>query len=208
MLFILRQVLLFMLSEKDACNFFAADIICVSSFQDKVHSIIRLNNFFKRPVIGGIILKAARRQIFKYLYLFLFGGLCYYLIEILWRGYSHISMMVVGGLCFVLIGLINEGILRRNMPLLLQMSIAAGIVTVVEFIAGMILNVWLGLGIWDYSNLPFNLCGQITLYFVFLWFLLSMVAIVLDDCIRLWFFGEPKPRYMFWGKKDQKRNKK
>ena len=111
-------------------------------------------------------MKAFFKQLAKYLYLFLFGGLAYYLIEVLWRGYSHMAMAVVGGLCFVLIGLINEGILCRGMPLVLQMTIAAGIVVVIELIAGLILNVWLGLGIWDYSKLPLNLWGQVCPQFV------------------------------------------
>lgn len=134
-------------------------------------------------------------QVQKYGYLFLFGGLTYYLIESIWRGYSHFSMVIVGGLCFLLIGWINEGILRRDMPLFLQMTIAAGTVVVIELIAGIILNVWLGLGIWDYSDIPFNLWGQICPQFVVVWWVLSLVGIVLDDLIRYWFFDEEKPSY-------------
>ncbi|MEM1483695.1 hypothetical protein V6615_02330 [Oscillospiraceae bacterium PP1C4] len=140
-------------------------------------------------------MKPVLKQFYKYLYLFVFGGLTYYLIEILWRGRSHAAMMAVGGACFVLIGLINESILRRGMPLVLQMTIASGIVTIVELIAGVILNLWLKLDIWDYSNLPLNLWGQICLPFVLAWFALSLVCIVLDDRMRYWFFGEDKPKY-------------
>lgn len=134
----------------------------------------------------------------KYTYLFLFGGLAYFLIEMIWRGRSHLAMAIVGGLCFVLIGFINEGILRHGTPLILQMTIAAGIVVVTELIAGLILNVWLGFAIWDYSNLPFNLWGQICPQFVGAWWLLSLVGIVLDDYIRYWFFDEEKPKYRFF----------
>ena len=41
----------------------------------------------------------------KYLKLpagFLFGGVLYVLIEVLWRGYSHYSMFIAGGLGFLL----------------------------------------------------------------------------------------------------------
>ena len=31
--------------------------------------------------------------------LFLLGGLLYYHIEVLWRGFSHISMIFCGGFC-------------------------------------------------------------------------------------------------------------
>lgn len=136
------------------------------------------------------------KQLSKNLGLFAIGGLLYYLIEILWRGYSHISMFVIGGICFVLIGLINE-YLSFDTPLWKQMLIAAVMVTAVELIAGIILNVWLQLSIWDYSNLRFNLLGQISLQYSALWFLLSLPAIVLDDWLRWRLFGEEKPHYKF-----------
>lgn len=122
------------------------------------------------------------------------GGNLYYLIELLWRGCSHISMVAVGGLCFWLIGLINEKI-PWEMPLYQQMGIGAVIVTAVELISGIILNIILKLGIWDYSDMPFNLLGQICLPFSIAWFFLSLAAILLDDYMRYWMFGEEKPHY-------------
>lgn len=68
-------------------------------------------------------------------------------------------------------------------------------VTVAEFVAGLILNVWLGLGIWDYSDMPGNILGQICPQFSFAWLGLSLVAIVLDDWLRYWLFREDKPHY-------------
>ena len=59
----------------------------------------------------------------------------------------------------------------------------------------------LGLNIWDYSNMPLNLWGQICLPFSCLWFFLSAVAIILDDELRYNIFGEEKPHYYFWRKK-------
>ena len=96
--------------------------------------------------------------------------------------------------CFVLIGDINEFI-PWNMPLILQGAIGSGIVTVLELVSGIILNLWLGLGIWDYSNMPFNLLGQICLPFTLLWVALSIVAVALDDWLRYWLFGEDRPTY-------------
>ena len=140
-------------------------------------------------------MKSVLRQLGKYGYLFLFGGLAYYLVELLWRGRSHLAMAVVGGLCFVLIGLINESILHRGMPLVLQMTVAAAIVTLVELAAGLVLNRWLGLAIWDYSNLPLNLWGQVCPQFFGAWWMLSLIGIMLDDYLRYWFFQEKKPQY-------------
>ncbi len=118
----------------------------------------------------------------KDFFIFFIFGISYCLLEILWRGHSHITMFFVGGLCGLLIGLINE--YTPKMPIILQMTIGTIIVTSLELITGYILNIKLGLNIWDYSNLMFNYKGQICLIFSILWFLLSYIVIKLDDYIR------------------------
>ena len=100
----------------------------------------------------------------KHITLALIGGILYYGIELLWRGYSHISMFLLGAICFLVIGLLNE-LFTWEMTLLTQSIIGAAIITALEFITGLIVNVWLGLGVWDYSGLPFNIMGQICLPF-------------------------------------------
>ena len=122
------------------------------------------------------------------------GGLLYVLCELVFRGRSHWTMFVVGGLCFWLIGLINE-VIPWNMPVWLQCIIGAVIITTVEFIAGCIINIWLGWQVWDYSGLPFNILGQVCLPFTVLWTFLSAVCIILDDYLRYRLFGEDKPHY-------------
>jgi uncharacterized membrane protein len=134
------------------------------------------------------------KSIFKLLILFCIGGFIYYFIEIFYRNLSTWQMAILGGLCFVACGLINE-LYSWETPLWLQSLIATIIITLLEFISGLILNVWLGLHIWDYSNLPFNIFGQISLYFSLAWLLLSVIAIVLDDVLRWLLFHEDKPRY-------------
>ena len=123
----------------------------------------------------------------KGILLFLVGGLIYFWLEMLWRGYSHWSMFLLGGLCFVLCGLINE-VVSWDMPLLLQMLISALMITALEFLTGCIVNLWLGWQVWDYSKLHVQLLGQISLKSSVIWFLLSSVGIVLDDWLRYWFF--------------------
>ena len=115
-------------------------------------------------------------------------------VEILYRGYTHWTMGVLGGVCFILIGLINE-VFTWSTPLWLQSIIGATIVTVLEFISGVVLNIWLRLGIWDYSQMPFNLLGQICLPFSVIWIGLSVLAIVSDDYLRFYLFDEEKPHY-------------
>ena len=122
------------------------------------------------------------------------GAFLYLFIEILYRGRTHWTMGVVGGVCFVLIGLINE-VFTWGTPLWLQSIIGATIVTVLEFISGVVLNIWLRLGIWDYSQMPFNLLGQICLPFSVIWIGLSVLAIVSDDYLRFYLFDEEKPHY-------------
>ena len=139
-------------------------------------------------------MKEKLKAILKHAVLALCGGCVYFLIEMAWRGHSHWTMAVLGGVCFVLIGDINEFI-PWNMPLVLQGAIGSGIVTLLELVSGIILNLWLGLGIWDYSNMPFNFLGQICLPFTLLWVALSIVAVVLDDWLRYWLFGEDRPTY-------------
>ena len=135
-----------------------------------------------------------KTKIFKSISLFIIGGTVYYLTEILWRGSSHISMAIVGGICFLIIGSINNFI-PWELGLLQQSLIGSGIITLMEFISGLILNKWLDLNIWDYSNLPFNLFGQICLLYILLWIPLSTFAIIFDDWCKYLLFGDEKPHY-------------
>lgn len=135
-------------------------------------------------------------NIFKSIFLFVFGGGIYCLIEMLFRGHTHFTMIFVGGVCFLMCGMLNE-VIPWEMPLPEQMIICAVNITAVEFVAGMILNVWLNLNVWDYSNMPLNIMGQICLPFSVAWFFLSAVGIIMDDYLRYWIFGEEKPHYTF-----------
>ena len=130
----------------------------------------------------------------KYLFLGFIGGFTYYNIELIYRGYSHISMFLLASFLFILIGLINE-FLSWDTPLFIQSIIGAIIVTVFEFITGCIVNLWLGLNIWDYSNEPLNVMGQICLPFTLIWIVLSCIAIIIDDYLRYYIFNEEKPHY-------------
>lgn len=141
---------------------------------------IRLNKIFK--------------TIFKYLVLGCIGGFTYQSLEKIYRGYTHWSMFCVAFFAFISIGLINEFI-RWDMELWKQMLIGSGIVTILEFVSGYILNIKLDWHIWDYSNVPFNILGQICLPFSIVWFFISLIAIVADDYLRYWLFDEEKPHY-------------
>ncbi len=130
----------------------------------------------------------------KYLTLWSVGAFSYGLIEIAFRGYTHISMGILGGICLILIGSIDQ-MLGFDVPLFIQMFISAVIITCLEFATGTIVNLWLGLNVWDYSHLPGNYKGQICLPFFFIWYFLSAIGIFVDDYTRYYIFNEKKPHY-------------
>lgn len=130
----------------------------------------------------------------KHLILATIGGFIYTCIELLFRQRTHWSMFLVGGILFLLVGLINE-FYTWETPLWKQGLIASGIITVVEYVAGLLFNIWLKMDVWDYSGQFCNLQGQICLLFSFLWVWVGLFAIFLDDTIRWLLFKEEKPHY-------------
>ncbi len=134
------------------------------------------------------------RKIWKLAILLYIGGMVYVLVEMMWRGRSHPTMFLLGGLCFVLIGALNGGA-GRNLPFVVQALLGAVIITGLELITGLIVNVRLGWQVWDYSMLPMNFMGQISLPFFLLWIPMSGIAIIADDLLRHLLFREKMPVY-------------
>jgi len=140
------------------------------------------------------MMKKILKWLLKELILFILGGCTYMIIELCYRGHTHYSMGIVGGICFVLVGLINE-FYEWDMPFCIQVVIGGTTITCIELVSGVILNIILDLHIWDYSDQPFNLLGQICLGFSIYWYLICIPAIILDDYIRYYLFHEEKPHY-------------
>lgn len=132
-------------------------------------------------------------KLLKLPFLFGVGGTVYYLMEIIWRGYSHWSMFALSGVCFIIIDLLNQT-WKNIRSLIFLIILCTLIITVLEFVTGLIVNLWLGLGVWDYSNMPFNLMGQICLFFSLLWLLVTCIAILVDNLLR-WFCFHDVPAY-------------
>ncbi len=107
--------------------------------------------------------------------MFSFGALGYGLIEILWRGFTHPTMLTAGGICFVFFGKIGQKFKKAN--LLIKAIIGSGFVTFIELAFGVIFNILLKKDIWDYSKMPFNFKGQICLLYSFFWGILSLLLI-------------------------------
>ncbi|MGN1095920.1 MAG: hypothetical protein ACI4QR_05985, partial [Eubacteriales bacterium] len=66
---------------------------------------------------------------------FLAGGVGYGLIEIMWRGRTHWSMVLVGGVCFVSVCSINKAMRRHR--LILRAAACALFITCTEFLSGL-----------------------------------------------------------------------
>ena len=117
-----------------------------------------------------------------YLLIFCIGAVGYCFIELLWRGHTLPSMGLAGGLSFCLIAIIQRQLKPLNF---IYRCIASGLViTAIELIFGGVFNLWLHIGVWDYSLMPFNLLGQICLTYMVLWCGLSAPMLILTDILR------------------------
>lgn len=123
----------------------------------------------------------------KRLVLFAIGGIIYMIIELLWRGWSHWSMFFLGGLCFVLVGSMNKLI---NLPLPVKAAAGAVSITLLEFVSGCVVNLYLHMDVWSYEGAPLNIMGQICLPYTLLWFILSFVCIFAYDILEKRLFDE------------------
>ena len=111
--------------------------------------------------------------VIKAFLLFLTGGSGYILLELLWRGRSHVSMFFAGGVCFLLLGQLG----RLPISLPLRGLLGAGIITGVELLTGLLVN--RQYQVWDYRHLPYHFHGQICLLYSLLWIPVSIMALVL-----------------------------
>lgn len=115
--------------------------------------------------------------IFRTVFLFWWGGLIYCGVEVLWRGRTHGSMFVAGGLSLAAINLIYGALWQTSR--LATLLLCGVCISVIEFAVGYVVNLKLGLQVWDYSDRKFNIMGQVCPLYTFLWVLLSVPAVVL-----------------------------
>lgn len=128
------------------------------------------------------------------------GGTVYFLLEVVFKTLrgepEQISwtMLVLAVILTIPVERCGEQ-LPWEVPLWLQALACALLVTAVELAAGVILNIWLGLDIWDYSHLPFNLWGQICPQFAAVWWFLCLLFIPAFDWLRWSVEGGQRPKY-------------
>ena len=110
------------------------------------------------------------------------GSFVYSLIEIIFRGHTHWTMVITGGIVFLF--LYKIGKLTDNSYYTTQIVIFTVFITLVELILGLLLNKVLKLDVWNYSNRPLNLFGQINLFNSLLWLLLSIPCVLICKGLR------------------------
>ena len=121
-------------------------------------------------------MKAAER-----IFSFLMGYFMYSLIEIVVRGYTHWSMALTGGLVLAIFYDINS---RKAITVIKNCIIGAIIITLIELMVGIFVNRLMHWEVWDYSDMPLNIWGQICLPFSIAWFFISIPAYYLCRAIR------------------------
>jgi len=115
------------------------------------------------------------------------GGLLYGAAELLFRGRTHWSMLLAGGLCVLLLYQIS---VRSREAFWKKCIMGGAVITTVEFLTGIVVNILLGWRVWNYSNLRANLFGQICLQFSAAWVVLSGLVIWACLTAESMFFGK------------------
>ena len=116
----------------------------------------------------------------EFLLVFTAGGLVYGLMELVWRGWTHWSMLLCGGLCLSIMYTLSS----FDIAWWLKLLLSAAAITWVEFSAGCIVNLCLGWQVWDYSAMPGNILGQICPQFCLLWLIVSAPGLCLCSLLR------------------------
>ena len=103
-------------------------------------------------------------------------------------------MFLLGGFCFLFFAW--QGLQGGwKTPLWKQVLRCTIFVTSGEFITGIFVNKWMQWNVWDYSDQPFQLFGQICLPFTILFSGLCALGIFLAAYLLYWLYGEEKPQF-------------
>ncbi len=158
-----------------------------------------------KKILDSVVGFFKNNQMKKWIWLFIAGFISYISIEVLFTGvlggmvgfknkvyftlagYSSFWMGIVGGFLLIGLGAMNGIKWIKKQSLFIQSLMGAVLILIAEFVSGCILNLWLGLSVWDYSHIPLNLFGQINFIYGIFWFFLAPFAFWADDALR-WVF--------------------
>ncbi len=118
----------------------------------------------------------------RFLFLFCIGAAGYSLIELLWRGFTHWTMGLTGGVCFPVLCGIHKRL--GHQVIWVRCFVGSLFITVTEFLVGCLVNLKLHWSVWDYSDLRFQLLGQICLPYSILWYFLTIPVFFLAEFLR------------------------
>ena len=115
-------------------------------------------------------------------FVFLTGCFVYSLLEISSRGFTHWTMTLTGGLILTILYEMFTHL--KKVPLWQKCILGSLIITAVEFTVGVTVNIIFGWNVWNYSDMPLNILGQICLPFTVLWFFLCIPAAFVCNAIQ------------------------
>ena len=113
---------------------------------------------------------------------FNFGYAVYSAIELSFRKYTHYSMGIAGGICFLSLHKIYKK--YKNMSLFKKCALGSAVITLIEFTFGILFNKILKKNVWDYSDIPLNIMGQICPLFSVLWAFLCIPICYLSNIVE------------------------
>lgn len=118
----------------------------------------------------------------EYFIVFSFGSVMYGLLEVVFRGHTHWTMILLGGTVFSLLYFLDMVTEKRNY--VLKCFAGSAIISSMEFLCGYIVNVRLNMQVWDYSGIKYNVMGQVCPKYAAVWFMLCVPAFALSSFIR------------------------
>ncbi len=132
------------------------------------------------------ILTASKFEIFHFLIYFSLYSFVGWLIEVLYRSFKQKHFVNAGFLFGTFVPIYGMGAVSiillepfiRDYNIILQIVLYGVLVTVIEYIVGMVSEKIFGLALWDYSENKFNLNGKICLSFSIIWAFLVFIFIM------------------------------
>jgi hypothetical protein len=141
----------------------------------------------------------------KYLIISALLGFAYLIIEVIFnavlsfdirlRGTTSLWMWPIGAIMGTILGAMNNlGWIKTRLNYFWMSVIGVVLIYGIEFGSGMILTA-LGVIVWRYTDV-LNINGQITLFYIPVWFALCPLAFWLEDVLRFYYdqvYGEDDP---------------